>query len=42
MLALKRLVSPSLQIAIVIVVGLASASFGLASAYAMYAATRPF
>ena len=42
MLARKRIVSPSLEIAILIVAGLASASFGLASAYAVYEAARPF
>jgi hypothetical protein len=38
----RKHVSPSLEIAIVIVMGLASASFGLASAYAIYEAARPF
>jgi hypothetical protein len=42
MQALKRYVSPSLEIALVIVAGLASASFGLATAYAVYEAARPF
>jgi hypothetical protein len=42
MAALKRYLSPSLEIALFIVVALASASFGLASAYAVYAAARPF
>jgi hypothetical protein len=40
--ARKRVVSPSLEIALVIIAGLASASLGLASAYAVYMAARPF
>jgi hypothetical protein len=40
--ARKRVVSPTLQLALVIVAGLASASFGLASMYALFAAARPF
>jgi len=42
MLLRKRFVSPTLQIALYIVAALASASFGLASAYSVYAAARPF
>ncbi len=40
--ARKRYLSPTLEIALYIVAGLASASFGLASAYAVYVAARPF
>jgi len=42
MLARKPFVSPSLQLSIVIVIALASASFGLASAYGLYVAALPF
>jgi hypothetical protein len=38
----KRYVSPSLQLSVFIVVVLASASFGLASAYGLYIAALPF
>jgi hypothetical protein len=40
--ARKPYLSPSLQIALFIITAIASASFGLASAYAIYAAARPF
>jgi hypothetical protein len=38
----RKRISPSLELALVIVAGLASASLGLASAYAVYMAAQPF
>ena len=42
MRALRHLVSPTLEIALVIVAAVASASFGVATAYSVLAAASPF